>query len=422
MTLFDRYVLRMFVKIILVCFTSLAGLYLIIDVFNNLDEFLALGKLQGSLPRTLFWYYSPRLVGLFCEVSGLLYLLAAICTLTRLYSTRELAAVQAAGISIRRVARPLILLTTVLCVTSLACRELILPRFRDTLTANAQELLRSEPKPVISQIDYANLVMIRGQSIDPQAGQIHQADFLLPPTWSLGNLGESNQILARNAVWLPADSRHPAGYLLDQLQLPNTAAPGEQNRETLPDPGVGAGQNPSGSPAPLPATPAPATPAPTAPAPVALTSYESQFFAADQHDWLGPEQCFIASGIPVQQLSQGVDWFRGASLAELMEINRTGSVRLPSVHRVEMHWRLIRPVLDFSVLLIGLPLVLRREGQKLVVAAAYCLMLMLGVQLLVMACHFLGAQQILKPAALAAWLPVLIVFPIAIFMYQRFDH
>lgn len=376
MTLFDRYVVGLFLKIMLVCYASLAGLYLIIDVFNNLDEFIELGRQQGSLPRVLSVYYGPRLIGLFCEVSGLLYLLAAICTLTRLYGTHELAAVQAAGVGIRRVARPLLLLTAVLCLFSLASRELILPRFRDTLTANAQELLNQEPKPVVSQIDYESLVMFRGASLDPRKRIIEQADFLLPHDWGM----ENPQVVARQAVWLDADQNHRSGFLLDDIQ----------NNPLVDQPSLVR----QGAPRLLTATDTP---------------------------WLEPRQCFIPTGIPFQQFAIGIDWFRNAPLSELVQANHSGSIRLPGVHRIEMHWRLIRPLLDFSVLLLGLPLVLRRDGQKLVVAAAYCGFLMLGVQLLVMGCHFLGAQQILKPTAFAAWLPVLIVFPLAVWAYQRFD-
>jgi hypothetical protein len=39
-----------------------------------------------------------------------------------------------------------------------------------------------------------------------------------------------------------------------------------------------------------------------------------------------------------------------------------------------------------------------------------------------MATQFLGGQQILKPAAFAAWLPVLVSLPIAVWAYQRFNY
>lgn len=377
MTLFDRYVVGLFLKIMMVCYASLAGLYLIIDIFNNLDEFIALGEHQGSLAQVLAIYYGPRLIGLFCEVSGLLYLLAAICTLTRLYGTHELAAIQAAGVSIRRVARPLVVLTAILCLFSLVSREFILPRFRQTLSANAQELLNQEPKPVISQIDYDSLVMIRGQSLNPMAKAIDAPDVLIPYDWGISD----PQIRATRAVWLQADQQHGAGFLLEDFQ-----AAGEIQQASV------------------------------------VRSGQTRLYSPVDTPWLAANQCFVPTGIPFEQFSHGVDWFRNAPLSDLVAANHSGSIRLPGVHRIEMHWRLIRPLMDFSVLLLGLPLVLRRDGQKLVVAAAYCAFLMLGVQLLVMGCHFLGAQRILTPMAFAAWLPVLLMFPLAVWAYQRFDH
>lgn len=376
MTLFDRYVVALFLKIILVCYLSLAGLYLIIDIFNNLDEFTELGRQQGSLLRVLILYYGPRLIALFCEVSGLLYLLAAICTLTRLYGTHELAAVQAAGVSIRRVSQPLIVLTAVLCVASLVSREWILPRFRETLSANAQELLNQDPKPVITQIDYDSLVMFRGGSLDPFEHSIQQADFLLPHDWGTS----APQVVASRALWQPADEKHGSGFLLEKAGTPLV------KQASL------------------------------------VHNGKTRIYSPADTQWLAPEQLFIPTGVPFEQFAHGVDWFRNASLPELIAANQSGSIRLPSVHRIEMHWRLVRPLLDFAVLLLGLPLVVRPQGQKLVVAAAYCGFLMLGVQLLVMACHFLGAQQILTPTAFAAWLPILMVFPVSLLAYQRFDH
>jgi lipopolysaccharide export system permease protein len=385
MTLFDRYVLGLFLKIMLVCYTSLAGLYLIIDVFNNLDDFAQIGKREGSLWQVLAAYYAPRMLGLFCEVSGLLYLLAAICTLTRLQSTQELSAVQAAGVSVRRVARPILVLTAVLCVFTWGARELVLPKFRATLATTPQEILRDKPKPVVSQIDYDSLIMFRGQEISLGEKMIRGVDLQLPQDWT-NYWGEqtpvSLQVKANAAVWMPADDQHPAGFLLTEVQSP------------------------------------------VAPARLASVTQQGQLrllMPSDQ-PWLAEDQCFVPTPLTVWHLAYGASWFRTAPLAELITANRSGSVRLPSVQRVELHWRLLRPVLDFLILMIGLPLVLRPGGQKLVVAAGYCAVLMLGMQLFVLACQFLGGQQILKPAALAAWLPILVSVPLATWAYQKFDY
>lgn len=413
MNLFDRYVLGLFLKIMLVCYSSLAGLYLIIDVFNNLDEFVELGKRGGSLMSVLSAYYAPRLVGLFCEVSGLLYLLAAICTLTRLQATHELAAVQAAGVSVRRVTRPILLLTAVLCLLTWGAREVLLPKYREILSVSPQEMLRGQPLPVVSQIDYDSLIMFRGQEIDLSRRTIHGIDLQLPrdlqPSPGAGPAnaagtgaatpelpvdravdpprdrpigGGGGQLKAKLAVWQPATEQHPGGFLLEGVELPETWA---------------------GSAS-------------------VVQNGEPRVLLPSDQAWLEADQCFVPTHLSLWQLARGAAWFRSASLAELVAINRSGSVRLPAAHRVEMHWRLLRPWMDFMLLLIGLPLVLRPGGQKLVVAAGYCALLMLGVQLLIMAAQFLGGQQILKPAAFAAWLPLLVSLPIAVWSYQRFNY
>ena len=64
MRVIDRYVLSLFVKVTVICFLSLAGLYVVIDAFANLDEFLTYGKEQGNTALVLADYYLPRTVWL----------------------------------------------------------------------------------------------------------------------------------------------------------------------------------------------------------------------------------------------------------------------------------------------------------------------------------------------------------------------
>ena len=82
MTIFDRYLLRTFCKVLLVSFLSLTGLYVVIDTFNNLEEFLSYANQQGSLLGVLADYYGARVLSFFDRISGLLALLATIFTVT----------------------------------------------------------------------------------------------------------------------------------------------------------------------------------------------------------------------------------------------------------------------------------------------------------------------------------------------------
>ena len=128
MTTIDRYILRLFGKVLLVCFGSLAGLYIVLETFNNLEEFLELGEKGGGLVKVLQGYFAPRIFSLFDRTSSLLALLAAIFTLTWLQKTNELTAIMAGGISRFRVVKPLIIAAVTVSVLAVINREVVIPQ------------------------------------------------------------------------------------------------------------------------------------------------------------------------------------------------------------------------------------------------------------------------------------------------------
>src|SRR3954447_18562603 len=109
MTVIDRYLVNLYIKGLLVSFFSLAGLFIVIDGFNNFEEFLSYGKRSaGGTPTVLAEYYGPRLLQFFDQLGGLLAMLSAAFVLTVLARTNELTALMAAGIGPARVIRPVI--------------------------------------------------------------------------------------------------------------------------------------------------------------------------------------------------------------------------------------------------------------------------------------------------------------------------
>ena len=54
----DRYLLRQFVQTFLICFCSLTGLYIVIDGFANLEEFINYGQKDGGLLKVMGEYYA----------------------------------------------------------------------------------------------------------------------------------------------------------------------------------------------------------------------------------------------------------------------------------------------------------------------------------------------------------------------------
>ena len=71
------------------------------------------------------------------------------------------------------------------------------------------------------------------------------------------------------------------------------------------------------------------------------------------------------------------------------------------------------PLLDMTLLFLGLPLVVTRESRSVFVAGGLCLLIVAGFFVVVLAAHALGANSLLSSAAMAAWLPLFIFTPVA---------
>ena len=54
MSILDRYMLRLFMKIFVICGLSLFGLYIVIDMVSNLDDLMEQGDQQGSMFEVLY--------------------------------------------------------------------------------------------------------------------------------------------------------------------------------------------------------------------------------------------------------------------------------------------------------------------------------------------------------------------------------
>ncbi|MEZ6095705.1 MAG: LptF/LptG family permease [Pirellulaceae bacterium] len=98
MTVFERYLLRLFVKIFLICFFSFTGLFLIVHLFTNFDELSKLSKDNGGKVTFLFEFYGPRVLDLFDRMVSILVLISAVFSFAMMQRRRELTAVEAAGI------------------------------------------------------------------------------------------------------------------------------------------------------------------------------------------------------------------------------------------------------------------------------------------------------------------------------------
>ncbi len=369
MKILDRYLLRQFTRVLLVSFLSLTGLILIIDLFGNLEEFITYARHEGSLPAVLLDYYGPRLFMYYDRTSALLVLIAAIFTLTGLQRRNELTALMAGGIPKTRIARPLLIAAVILATVAAANREFVLPRMRDQLSRNAQDWLGQTAKRLDPRYDYQTGILLGGAATLAAHREIRQPSFRLP-----GNLARfGRQLTAKTAFYLPPAQDRPGGYLLDDVIQPEQVA-------TIP------------------------------------SSFEDgapRILTAHDTTWVKPNQCFVASNVTFDHLAASRAWRQYSSTAELIRALRNPSLDYEASTRVTVHARLVQPLLDVSLLLLGLPLVLARHNRNLFVAAAQCLGLVAGFHVVVLTSHAMGNNSYMVSPALAAWLPLLVFGPLA---------
>ncbi|MCI0359514.1 MAG: LptF/LptG family permease [Planctomycetaceae bacterium] len=369
MTIIDRYLVALFVKVVVITFISLAGVYVVADGFGNLDEFISYGKKSDDGMVWIFAsYYGPRVLLFFDKTAGIIAMLAVIFAIGMLQRSNELLAIMAAGISPARVLLPLLISAGVVSGLGVANRELGLPSVRAGLASNAQDWLGEASRKCTPRYDIRNDILIVGKSTRAKNREIESPQFRLPLEMSAWG----RQISAASAFQQPADANHPAGYLLKGVKQPTNLA----QLPSLKQDGAVVLYSPADTP------------------------------------WLKPDECFVVSVVSFEQLTVGGAWRQYLSTRELIIGLQNRSIEPGADVRVTLHSRLIQPLIDISLVLLGLPLVLRRNSRNIFLAAGLCLVLVCVVYLVVLTCHGLGSNYLLDPLVATA-IPLVLFGPLA---------
>ncbi len=369
MTTIDRYLTKLFIRYAVIAFISLAGLYVVFDGFNNLDEFISYGrKSEHGMLGVVATYYGPRVLQFFDKTSGIIAMLVVVVAIGMLQRSNELLALMAAGVSPARVILPLLVAASVVSGLAVANRELGLPRFRASLASNAQDLGGEALRKCTPRYDIRNDILIGGKSTRAKRREIEQPQFRLPPEMTAWG----RQISATSAFQLPANAEHPAGYLFHGVKQPTNLA----QLASLQQEGAVVLYSPADTP------------------------------------WLQSDECFVVSVVSFEQLTVGGSWKQYMSSWELITGLWNQSIEPGADVRVILHSRLMQPFLDVSLVLLGLPLVLARNSRNIFLAAGMCGTLVAVVYLVVLTCHGLGSNYLLDPR-LATALPLAVFGPIA---------
>lgn len=375
MTILDRYMLRHFVQIFVICFISLAGLYVVIDAFQHLDSFTAYAEDHGGMMSIMAEFYAYQSFDLYDRTSGILAMIAAMFTLIWLQRHHEMTAMLAAGISKFRIAKPVILAVITLSILAAVNREMVIPKVRNELTRDSKDLSGSQYRDLEARYDGQTDILIGGEKSVTAERRIVKPTFILPNT--LARYGK--QLVAESAYYREASADHPAGYLLQGVTVPSninklkTLRQGERE--------------------------------------VIITSREAP--------WLRSGEAFVVSNLPFDLLANGSQWRRYASISELLDELHQPSAEPGADLKVAVHGRLLQPFMDSTMLMLGLPLMLSRRQRNIFFSISICLGAALAFSVVDLACQSMGDLGLLRPT-LAAWIPLLVFVPVAVGMSHTF--
>ncbi len=342
---------------------------MIVHVFTNLDEFIEYGRARGSIVRGIAEYCGPYLLSVFDRIAGILGMMAAMFVIAWLYRTNELTAILAAGISKGRVIRPILFATAALLVVSILNRELLVPRFADSLGKSPKDLAGEREMPIHPMYDQDRYCSFGGRHILLVSQEIGEPIFRLQGPSS----AVSKRISGKVAKFQKATADRPQGFLVEEVRIPSDIA----QRDSV---------------------------------------YVDQvpfILCPKDTPWLKPDQCFVTSTISFELLEGGNNWKQYSSTLDLIQRLRADPRYYSDDVRATVHARLMRPLMDLGLILFGLPIVLGRQERHLFWVAGTSIGLMAGYLAVMMGAQAIGSTGTILSPSLAAILPILLLFPIA---------
>jgi lipopolysaccharide export system permease protein len=373
MKILDQHLLVNFLKNYAISFLVLVGLYITLDMVFNFDDLVEPPKsavtMSLTAPRILYdiaVYYLYQTPLIFVYLSGMIAVVGAVFTLMRMSRFNELTAILAAGVSLHRVALPIIVAGVAINGLLLADQELLIPAILPKLIRSHEEMHTPTPKTYSVQMmrDERNGLFSAARYTPPSDGMpatieyldvVEQDDALAP----CGHLYADKAVWDDSAkLWRLTNGRH-VKVLRSEDARPQPAAQAD--------------------------------------------TYQSNITPDEIALWRGGQYVQL---LPTRRINQLLQRPKSYGVNDLL---RTKNLRFT------------QPLANVILLLLACPCVLTREPGRLKTAAVRCLF-WCG---LCMGTLFLAYQLAASPPtsawaftwpALMAWTPIFIFAPISVWL------
>ena len=361
-TTLDRMVLLSFFRSYAIVSTSLLSLYVVLDLFTNIDKF---GRGDGmvGVATHIFAYYSTQITLIFDRMAESITLLAAMFTVSWMQRNNEMLPQLSAGIPTRRVVLPVLVGAMITLTFGPLNQEFIIPEIADRLAAPKDDLEGAKAISLMGAYDPSG-VHIEGLAGFRNDRKVIRFYATFPEALPNGQPSPSGMVhvQADEAIYFPPGP----GDLTGGWELKNT--------------------QPATFDGPLPLN----------------------------LKMIDPGHFFLKTvDTDFDAVSRGSSWFLFAPSVKLQELLSRAEPRRQSKIAVLFHMRITRPLGGMLLVLLGLSVILHNPNRHVFISSGLCLGISLGFNVLQLLFKFLGDAGYVSPP-LAAWVPVLIFGPLTL--------
>ncbi len=354
MTTFDKYILKRFLYTFAVLFVATFGLFVVFDLFTNMDEFQASSNDTSQLMMEIGRYYGFQAVQFFELIGTVLVVISVMIVLAMMQRRSEVHPILAAGVPTFRIAVPFAVGAIAVNGLLIANQEFLIPSIAQNLQSarGSETKVTRDVEPVHDHFNH--MMRIDGEHITPATRTLHNAIFTLPNPL----VSEVVTLSTPEAVYYPRSSRGPGWLLKSAKEGLQSARVTETGREVILPTKTG--------------------------------------------------DVFIVSKVGFDQLYNRGSNYKLLSASELVHRIRnpaTGFVPIRA-QGMHLHFRVTRPLINLATVMLTIPLVLRRESRSLVTNMAVCCVVLAVFYGVMQASLYMGTTSLLA-ADYAAWLPVI---------------
>jgi lipopolysaccharide export system permease protein len=363
----DRQLVFSYVKSYLVCLISLMSLFVIVDLFQNLDSFWEHNKTLQKVFAFIGAYYAAKVMLIFDRLSEGIVLMAAMFTVAWMQRNNEILPLLSAGVSTRRIIRPVLLASSSMVLLAVLNQELVLPTIDPDIIENRGDA-KGERELAVKGGFESNGILVSGDRAYKKDLTIKGFTVVFPNTPDFEGL---QALYAEEAKYRPAgfNGRPYGGWEMTKVKPAQQPQDISRRKDNILE-------NP----------------------------VQGKYFLR-------------TTDIDFRTATRPKNWYQFVpTLSLLDELGRIDHSKLSSV-AVLFHTRITRPLLGVLLVFMGLSIILRDQNRNVFISTGLCLLLCAVFFLFCFGCKYLGDYEYLTPI-IAAWLPILLFGPLSTVMFD----